>query len=58
MHHAVDELQATNFGGYNQNFLRYNMTPGNVDWFDNLDTVLANVGTAAWLVPQAAIDFL
>ena len=52
MQHAVDELKATNFGNYNQNFLRYNMTPGNVDWFDNLDNVLANVGTAAWLVEQ------
>ena len=28
------------------------MTPGNVDWFGNFDSIVANAGTAAWLVRQ------
>jgi hypothetical protein len=52
MQHAVDELKATNFGRYKENFLRLNMYPADLDWFDDFDTVLGNVGTAAWLVTQ------
>src|SRR5687767_3558736 len=37
MQHAVNELQATNFGRFSENFLRFNTTPANVDWFDDFN---------------------
>ncbi len=55
MQQAVNNLQAvTNWGNFNQNFLRFNTTPGNVDWFDSFNSILSNVGTAAWIVQQAS----
>ncbi|MFH1616488.1 MAG: SUMF1/EgtB/PvdO family nonheme iron enzyme, partial [Planctomycetota bacterium] len=52
MQHAVDEMQATDFGRFTETFLRLNVTPGNVDWFDDYSAILANCGTAAWIVEQ------
>jgi hypothetical protein len=53
MQQAVTNLQSVNWGNFNQNFLRFNTTPGNVDWFDSFNSILSNVGTAAWIVQQA-----
>jgi formylglycine-generating enzyme required for sulfatase activity len=53
MQHAVDELQATNFGEFSENFLRMNATPGNVDWvLGDFSAVYENFETAAWIVAQ------
>ena len=49
MQHAVNELQAANTNGYAENFLRFISSPGNVDWFDNYNDIVANGATAAWL---------
>jgi hypothetical protein len=38
---AIDDLKATKFHRFTERFLRVNVTPGNLDWFD--DEVWANV---------------
>lgn len=53
MQYAVDDLLATNFDGFAENFLRLNVTPGNVDWFDDFDAIISNAGTAGWIVGQS-----
>ncbi|MHB9071643.1 MAG: SUMF1/EgtB/PvdO family nonheme iron enzyme [Sedimentisphaerales bacterium] len=55
MQHAIDELQAVDFGQFSENFLRLNATPGNIDWFDDFNSVVANCGTAAWLVAHGGV---
>ena len=52
MQHAVDELASVNFGNFNETFMRMCVTPANVDWFDDFSTIIANCGTAAWIVAQ------
>ena len=32
---AITDLRATRFRKFNDNFLRFNVTPGDVDWFDD-----------------------
>jgi hypothetical protein len=44
---AADELKQTKFTKFNQNFLRFNVVPGNVDWFDDFDAVMTNAFLAA-----------
>ncbi|MFH1616490.1 MAG: SUMF1/EgtB/PvdO family nonheme iron enzyme [Planctomycetota bacterium] len=55
MQNAVNELNAANFGRLTANFLRLNMAPGDVDWFDDCNVGISNYGTAAWLVNQTGI---
>jgi hypothetical protein len=43
------DLMATHFGRFNENFLRVNVTPGNLDWFEDHSTVMANLELAARL---------
>jgi hypothetical protein len=52
--HAVEDLRATEFRRFTDRFLRVNVTPGNVDWFDDQawKTVLHNVGVAADIARQ------
>jgi hypothetical protein len=50
---SIDDLKATPFRRFRQNFLRFNVTPGNVDWFDDFSTVVANAELAA-RIAQAA----
>ena len=63
MQHAVDELQATDFGEFTENYLRMNVTPGDVDWvFGDFSAVRQNFATAGWIVQQGgakgiALDF-
>jgi SAM-dependent methyltransferase len=47
--HAVADLKATPFRQLSDRFLRVNVTPGDVDWFDDASwtTVLNNFGVAA-----------
>jgi hypothetical protein len=51
---ALDDLKATRFRRFTDRFLRVNVTPGKVDWFDGPDwaTVLHNAGVAARLARQ------
>ncbi len=44
---ALDDLRATPFRKLTCNFLRFNVTPGNVDWFDDFSAILQNARLAA-----------
>jgi hypothetical protein len=44
---ALDDLQATHLRKFRQNFLRFNVTPGDVDWFDDFSAILHNAELAA-----------
>jgi len=49
---ATEDLKATSFRRFTHNFLRFNTTPGDLDWFDNHDAVLGNARLAARLARQ------
>jgi hypothetical protein len=49
---ALADLQATPFRRFTDNFLRFNTTPGDVDWFDDFSAVLANARLAAQVARQ------
>jgi hypothetical protein len=51
---ALDDLTATPFKHFTDRFLRVNVTPGKVDWFDDQAwaTVLNNFGVAAQVAKQ------
>ncbi|MGQ9575361.1 MAG: hypothetical protein ACUVUC_08585 [Thermoguttaceae bacterium] len=53
-HEAIDDLHATRFRRFTERFLRVNVTPGNVDWFDDgaWEVVQANFGVAARVAKQ------
>lgn len=44
---ALDDLKNTPFKRFTHNFLRFNVTPGDVDWFDDFAPILANAKLAA-----------
>ena len=44
---AIDDLKATRFARFTDNFLRFNTTPADVDWFDDFGPILANARVAA-----------
>jgi hypothetical protein len=44
---AIGDLQATHFERFTDNFLRVNVVPGDVDWFDDYAAILDNVRLAA-----------
>src|SRR5437588_8036064 len=44
---ALDDLKATPFHRFTDNFLRFNVTPGNVDWFDDFSAIVNNARVAA-----------
>jgi hypothetical protein len=46
---ALADLQATPFHRFTDNFLRFNVTPGDVDWFDDFSAIAANARLAAWV---------
>lgn len=61
---ALADLKACRFARFTDNFLRFNATPGNLDWADDAGwTALADkAGLCAWLMKQTgcrglAIDF-
>lgn len=39
---AIADLNATDFGPFEHNFVRFNVTPGKVDWFDDFSAIVAN----------------
>jgi hypothetical protein len=50
---AREHLLATRFGRFRDNFLRVNVTPGDLDWFEDHSAVLANLELAARLAKEA-----
>lgn len=50
---GLRDLMATPFRRFRWNFLRLNVTPANLDWFDDYTTVLANVRLAAGVARRA-----
>jgi hypothetical protein len=44
---AIDDLKATRFDRFTDNFLRFNTTPADLDWFDDFTPILANARLAA-----------
>lgn len=49
---ALDDLKATPFKRFTENFLRFNTAPGDVDWFDDFSAITANAKLAAHLAKQ------
>lgn len=50
---ARADLLATSFGRFRANFLRVNVTPADLDWFEDHSAMLANLELAAGLAKQA-----
>ncbi len=50
LRNAFEDLRAVRFGRFRENFLRFNTTPGKLDWFDDHASVLTN----AWLAARLA----
>jgi hypothetical protein len=49
---ALADLRATSFGRFRENFLRVNVTPADLDWFEDHGAVLVNLELAARLAKQ------
>ena len=56
LQHAVDDLRALKPGRLKHNFLRFNTTPGRIDWFDNHAAVIANARLAAEVARAGPCD--
>jgi hypothetical protein len=44
---AASDLEAARFTRFTHNFLRFNVTPGDVDWFDDFSAIRSNARLAA-----------
>jgi len=57
---AIADLRATRFRKFTDNFLRFNVTPGDVDWFDGSGwpTICANARLAATIVREGRLTGL
>jgi hypothetical protein len=49
---ALLDLKTTRFRRFTHNFLRFNTTPGKVDWFDDFSAITNNARLAAWLARE------
>lgn len=49
---AFDDLRSISWTRFRHNFLRFNVTPGDLDWFDDHTAVLANARLAARLARE------
>lgn len=49
---AIDDLKAAKFQRMTRNFLRFNTTPGKLDWFDDYSAVTNNARLAAWVARE------
>lgn len=49
---AIEDLKATPFKKFTENLLRVDVTPGNVDWFDDFSPILNNMKLAARIARQ------
>ena len=54
---VVADLKATHFTKFTDNFLRLNVTPGDVDWFDDdgWGKICQNANLASWICSQAGL---
>lgn len=53
---ALADLRATPFRRFRHNFLRFNVTPGDVDWFDDFKAILGNARLAARVAREGRCD--
>lgn len=49
---AIDDLKNTPLKTFTHNFMRFNTTPGNVDWFEDFSAILNNAQLAAKIARQ------
>jgi polygalacturonase len=56
--HAINDLKATHFKHLRHNFLRFNVTPGNLDWFDDYSAVINNARLAAQVAREGGVGIL
>ena len=52
---AVRYLKATRFYRFTENFLRINVEPGDVDWFEDFSAILHNLGVAGRIVREGKV---
>lgn len=54
---VVADLKATRFSKFTDNFLRLNVTPGDVDWFDDdgWGKICQNANLASWICSQTGL---
>ncbi|MDQ2901900.1 MAG: hypothetical protein M3Y07_19205 [Acidobacteriota bacterium] len=53
---AVEDLKALSFHKLRHNFLRFNVTPGDLDWFDDFSAVINNANLAAKVAKSGPCD--
>jgi hypothetical protein len=58
MQQTIDDLRATKFKRFTDNFLRFNTTPAKLDWFDDYSAVIHNCRIAAWTAKQGGVKGL
>ena len=56
--HAINDLRATHFKRLRHNFLRFNVTPGNLDWFDDYSAVINNARLAGRVAREGGVGVL
>ena len=56
--HAINDLKATRLKRLRHNFLRFNVTPGNLDWFDDYSAVINNARLAARVAREGGVGIL
>ena len=52
---ALDDLKATPFTRFTHNFHRFNVLPGNVDWFDDFGPIVSNARLFARITKEANV---
>ena len=55
---AISDLKATRFKHLRHNFLRFNVTPGDLDWFDDYSAVVNNARLAARVAREGGVGIL
>jgi len=56
--HAINDLNVTRFKRLRHNFLRFNVTPGDLDWFDDYTAVINNARLAARVARAGGVGIL
>ena len=56
--HAIDDLKATRFKHLRHNFMRFNVTPGDLDWFDDYSAVVTNAYLSARVAREGGVGIL
>ena len=51
----LDDLKATHLQRLRHNFLRFDVVPGELDWFDDYSAVINNARVAAKVARAAAV---